>query len=116
MMCGQYIYYGESMAIDVEAKNFRTPFFMRFPSNCPPQDGIIKLKFLGLPRVAEEWRVWHAILRHQNAKLHLAERVGFEPTVQLPVHMISSHADSASSRISPVSLHEQGKSISLIPY
>ena len=25
----------------------------------------------------------------------VAERVGFEPTVQLPVHMISSHADSA---------------------
>src|SRR5512138_1777785 len=26
----------------------------------------------------------------------LAERVGFEPTVRLPVHMISSHAPSAA--------------------
>ena len=35
----------------------------------------------------------------------MAERVGFEPTVRLPVHMISNHAVSASSRTSPTYHH-----------
>jgi hypothetical protein len=30
-----------------------------------------------------------------NPGLVLAEREGFEPSVQFPTHMISSHADSA---------------------
>ena len=34
----------------------------------------------------------------------MAERVGFEPTVQLPAHMISSHASSTNSCISPTIL------------
>ncbi len=40
-----------------------------------------------------------SLFRHPR---NMAERVGFEPTVQLPAHMISSHAVSASSRTSPL--------------
>ena len=36
----------------------------------------------------------------------MAERVGFEPTVQLPAHMISSHASSTNSCISPINLEQ----------
>ena len=38
----------------------------------------------------------------------MAERVGFEPTVQLPAHMISSHASSTNSCISPKILSSTG--------
>ena len=38
----------------------------------------------------------------------MAERVGFEPTVQLPAHMISSHASSTNSCISPTILSSTG--------
>ena len=36
----------------------------------------------------------------------MAERVGFEPTVQLPAHMISSHASSTNSCISPINFEQ----------
>jgi hypothetical protein len=40
-------------------------------------------------------------LMPQLIKIKMAERVGFEPTVQFPAHMISNHACSTNSSISP---------------
>jgi hypothetical protein len=46
---------------------------------------------------AEQPRGSMRALGRASSKRHLAERVGFEPTVRLPVHMISSHAPSPAA-------------------